>query len=98
MKRNLLLTPGPTQVPPALCEALGRPIIHHRTPQFQENIKQAVEGLKEVFQTKNDIYILTYIHDNWPENNSSFVDCIKKVADIFYSWYFNYHDHGFYFW
>jgi aspartate aminotransferase-like enzyme len=59
MKRNLLLTPGPTQVPPQLCETLGRPIIHHRTPQFQDNIKQAVEGLKEVFQTKNDIYILT---------------------------------------
>ena len=59
MKRNLLLTPGPTQVPPQLCEVLGRPIIHHRTPQFQENIKQVVEGLKEVFQTKNDIYILT---------------------------------------
>jgi len=59
MKRNLLLTPGPTQVPPELCEALGRPIIHHRTPQFQDNIKKAVEGLKEIFQTKNDIYILT---------------------------------------
>lgn len=59
MKRNLLLTPGPTQVPPQLCAALGKPIIHHRTPQFQDNIKQAVEGLKEVYQTKNDVYILT---------------------------------------
>jgi aspartate aminotransferase-like enzyme len=59
MKRNLLLTPGPTQVPPQLCEVLGRPIIHHRTPKFQENIKQVIEGLKEIFQTKNDIYILT---------------------------------------
>ncbi len=59
MKRNLLLTPGPTQVPPQLCATLGKPIIHHRTPQFQHNIKQVVEGLKEVFQTKNDIYILT---------------------------------------
>lgn len=59
MKRNLLLTPGPTQVPPQLCAALGKPIIHHRTPQFQDNIKQVVEGLKYVYQTKNDIYILT---------------------------------------
>jgi len=59
MKRNLLLTPGPTQVPANLCAALGRPIIHHRTPQFQNNIKQVLEGLKEIFQTKNDIYILT---------------------------------------
>lgn len=59
MKKNLLLTPGPTQVPPSVCEALGRPIIHHRTPQFQNEIKEAVEGLKYVFQTKNDVYLLT---------------------------------------
>jgi aspartate aminotransferase-like enzyme len=58
MKRNLLLTPGPTQIPPDVCEALGRPIIHHRTPQFQEYLKEAVEGLKYIFQTKNDIYFL----------------------------------------
>ena len=59
MKRNLLLTPGPTQIPPQICEALGRPIIHHRTPQFQEILKEATEGLKYVFQTKNDVLILT---------------------------------------
>ncbi len=59
MKRNLLLTPGPTQIPPQLCEALGRPIIHHRTPQFQAVLKEAAEGLKYVFQTKNDVFILT---------------------------------------
>ena len=58
MKKNLLLTPGPTKVPQNLCEALGRPIIHHRTPQFQEYLKQAFEGLKYVFQTKNDIYLM----------------------------------------
>src|SRR3989338_8805649 len=59
MKRNLLLTPGPTQVPPELCAVLGRPIIHHRTPQFQDNIKQVIKGLKELFQTEHDVYLLT---------------------------------------
>ena len=58
MKRNLLLTPGPTQVPPRLCEVLGRPIIHHRTPQFQNFLKEAVEGLKYVLKTKNEVYIM----------------------------------------
>lgn len=58
MKRNLLLTPGPTQVPPQLCEALGRPIIHHRTPQFQEYLKEAVAGLKYVLKTTNDVYLM----------------------------------------
>jgi len=59
MKRNLLLTPGPTQIPPQLCEVLGRPIIHHRTPQFQAILKEVAEGLKYVFQTQNDVFVLT---------------------------------------
>ncbi len=58
MKRNLLLTPGPTQVPPDICQALGKPIIHHRTPRFQQYLKDAVEGLKFVFQTTQDVYVL----------------------------------------
>ncbi len=58
MKRNLLLTPGPTQVPPSICEVLGKPIIHHRTPQFQDYLKESVDGLKYVFQTKNDVYVM----------------------------------------
>ena len=58
MKRNLLLTPGPTQVPAKLCAALSRPIIHHRTPQFQEYLKIVVQGLQEIIQTKNDVYLL----------------------------------------
>ncbi|MCC6759244.1 MAG: alanine--glyoxylate aminotransferase family protein, partial [Candidatus Omnitrophica bacterium] len=58
MKRTLLLTPGPTQVPPRLCEVLGRPIIHHRTPQFQSFLKEVGEGLKEVLKTKNEVYLL----------------------------------------
>ena len=59
MKKNYLLTPGPTPLPPEICEALSRPIIHHRTPQFQAVLKEAMESLKAVFQTKNDVFILT---------------------------------------
>jgi len=58
MKRNLLLTPGPTQVPPQLCEVLGRPIIHHRTPQFQSFLKEAAAGLKDILKTKNEVYVM----------------------------------------
>lgn len=59
MKKSYLLTPGPTPLPPQVAEALGRPIIHHRTPQFQEILKQAQEGLKYIFQTKSDVFIFT---------------------------------------
>ena len=57
MKKNYLLTPGPTPLPPEVCEALSRPIIHHRTPQFQSVLKEVQESLKSIFQTKNDIFI-----------------------------------------
>jgi len=58
MRKNYLLTPGPTPLPPEVCEAMTRPIIHHRTPQFQNILKEASEGLKYVYQTKNDVFIL----------------------------------------
>lgn len=59
MRKNYLLTPGPTPLPPQVCEAMSRPIIHHRTPQFQAILKEAAEGLKYVFQTGGDVFILT---------------------------------------
>lgn len=58
MRKNYLLTPGPTPLPHQVMEAMARPIIHHRTPQFQAILKEATEGLKFVFQTKNDVFIL----------------------------------------
>jgi len=58
MRKNYLLTPGPTPLPPQVSEAMARPIIHHRTPQFQAILKEATAGLQYVFQTKNDVFIL----------------------------------------
>ena len=57
MKKNYLLTPGPTPLPPQVIEALSRPMIHHRTPQFQAILKEAEDGLKYVFNTNNDVFI-----------------------------------------
>ncbi|MDD2752069.1 MAG: alanine--glyoxylate aminotransferase family protein [Candidatus Omnitrophica bacterium] len=59
MRKNYLLTPGPTPLPPQVRAAMARPIIHHRTPQFQAILKEVAEGLKYIFQTSNDVYILT---------------------------------------
>jgi aspartate aminotransferase-like enzyme len=58
MQKNYLLTPGPTPLPPQVNEALSRPIIHHRTSQFQAILKEVGEGLKYVFGTSNDVFIL----------------------------------------
>ncbi len=59
MRKNYLLTPGPTPLPPQVCAAMAGPIIHHRTPQFQEILKEASRGLKYVYQTANDVFIIS---------------------------------------
>jgi serine---pyruvate transaminase len=57
MLKRYLLTPGPTPVPTEALLSMAKPIIHHRTPQFKEILREAVDGLRYVFQTKNDIFI-----------------------------------------
>jgi len=59
MRKNYLLTPGPTPLPPEVSLSMAKPIIHHRTPQFQAILKEATDGLRYVFQTTNDVFILT---------------------------------------
>ena len=59
MRKNYLLTPGPTPLPPEVSAVMARPIIHHRTPQFQEILKEASQGLKYVYQTANDVFIIS---------------------------------------
>ncbi|MCM8813920.1 MAG: alanine--glyoxylate aminotransferase family protein [Candidatus Omnitrophica bacterium] len=56
IKKNLLLTPGPTPVPSEVLLSMARPAIHHRTPQFMAIFKEMNENLKYVFQTKHDVF------------------------------------------
>lgn len=57
MKKEYLMTPGPTPVPPSVLLAQARPMIHHRTPIYSEVLKQVEEDLKHIFDTKNDVLI-----------------------------------------
>jgi len=59
MQKRYLLTPGPTPVPTEALLSMARPIIHHRTPQFKEILIEAVDGLKYIYQTKNDLFIFS---------------------------------------
>lgn len=59
MKKNYLMTPGPTPVPPEALLSMARPIIHHRTPEFMEIFKEVCADLKYVFQTQNDVLVFT---------------------------------------
>ena len=55
MRKFCLLAPGPTQVPAEALLAMARPVIHHRTAEYQEIFKRVTEGMKYVFQTKGDV-------------------------------------------
>jgi aspartate aminotransferase-like enzyme len=58
IKKYYLLSPGPTPIPESVLSAAAEPIIHHRTPEFSKIFMEVSEGLKYVFQTKEDVYIL----------------------------------------
>jgi aspartate aminotransferase-like enzyme len=59
IKKYYLLSPGPTPVPEHVLASAAEPIIHHRTPEFSKIFMETTEGLKYVFGTKEDVYILT---------------------------------------
>ncbi len=59
MMKTYLLTPGPTPIPENISALFAKPIIHHRTPAFQSIFEDVRQGLKYLFQTKNEVLILT---------------------------------------
>ncbi len=54
-----LRIPGPTPCPPDVLEAVARPMINHRGRLFADLIQRVSGRLREFFQTKGDILILT---------------------------------------
>ncbi|MBI5124448.1 MAG: alanine--glyoxylate aminotransferase family protein, partial [Candidatus Omnitrophica bacterium] len=59
MGKNYLMTPGPTPVPEDIRLEMAKPIIHHRTKEYQAIFKETTEGLKKIFKTSNDVYTFT---------------------------------------
>ncbi|MBM3235566.1 alanine--glyoxylate aminotransferase family protein [Candidatus Poribacteria bacterium] len=59
MKKEYLFTPGPTPIPTEALLSMARPIDYHRSPESANVIKEVAENLKHVFQTQNDVLILT---------------------------------------
>ena len=57
MDKEYLLAPGPTPIPPEVLLTMANPIIHHRAPVYEEVLREVREGLKYLFQTKNEVLI-----------------------------------------
>ena len=54
-----LRIPGPTPCPNEVLQAMSRQMINHRGPQFGQMLNDITAKLKQVFQTKNDVFLLT---------------------------------------
>jgi aspartate aminotransferase-like enzyme len=54
-----LRIPGPTPCPPEVLKAMARPMINHRGAEYHQMIADVTQKMKQVFQTKNDLYLLT---------------------------------------
>lgn len=53
------MLPGPTNIPDQVMQAMIKPIINHRGPEFHVLYERVPENLKYVFQTRDDVFILT---------------------------------------
>jgi len=54
-REKLLMTPGPTMLPPEVLEVMRRQIIHHRTADFEKTWDELHKNLKSIFQTKQTV-------------------------------------------
>jgi aspartate aminotransferase-like enzyme len=59
MLKRFLCAPGPTAVPSEVLLDMAKPLIHHRTPQFEAIVEENAKMLKEVFKTSNDVVTFT---------------------------------------
>jgi aspartate aminotransferase-like enzyme len=57
MRKDYLMTPGPTPVPAEVLLTMAAPIIHHRTPDFSAAFAESIAGLKYVFDTEGDVLL-----------------------------------------
>lgn len=55
--QQYLLLPGPTPIPDRVLQAMNRPMINHRGPEFRDMIFQVTEGVKGIYGTKGNLLI-----------------------------------------
>jgi len=57
--KNYLFTPGPTNVPEEVLLEMAKPMIHHRTKEFESIFGNVRHSLKNLFGTERDVIILS---------------------------------------
>src|ERR1700709_928514 len=55
--RHFLQIPGPSPVPDRILNAISRPTIDHRGPEFGALGLQVLDGIKKIFKTEQPVVI-----------------------------------------
>jgi aspartate aminotransferase-like enzyme len=58
-KPEILMTPGPTPVPPEVLLAQGSPLVYHRGPGYGSLLREVTVGLKALLRTEDDVLVFT---------------------------------------
>ena len=74
-KPEILMTPGPTPVPPEVLLAQAAPIVYHRGPGFGDALREVTEGLQWIFGTANDV--LTFAASGTGGMEAAVVNCFS---------------------
>jgi aspartate aminotransferase-like enzyme len=56
---EILMTPGPTPVPPTVLLAQASPLVYHRGPGYGDLLRDVTEGLRTLLKTKGDVLVFT---------------------------------------
>ncbi|WP_135612215.1 alanine--glyoxylate aminotransferase family protein [Methanococcoides sp. AM1] len=59
LEDTLLMMPGPVPVAPKVLRAMSKPMINHRGKEFSAMFDDCTAMLKEIFQTQNDLMIVS---------------------------------------
>ncbi len=83
MKKKVLLTPGPTPIPPEVLAEISRPIIHHRTDEYVSILGEVFSKLKKIFFTQRPVLLFSSSGTGAMEAAvSNFVNTADKVLVI----------------
>jgi aspartate aminotransferase-like enzyme len=57
LKKPFLMIPGPTNVPERVLQAMHRPLINHRGPEYEVMFQRISLDIRKIFQTKQPVLI-----------------------------------------
>jgi len=78
--RKLIMLPGPTNVPERVLNAMIKPVINHRGPEFRKLYRSIIEKAKLVFETSGDIVIFSSSGTGGVE--ASVVNIVRKRDNV----------------